>query len=101
MERLTVADVAFEDSFVGDQDLGAAVGEDAADLGEGELRVQRDRDAAGADDGQEPVEAISIVAAVDGDGLARAQGDGTAKKCILGADIGMQFGEAVGAVFVD
>ena len=35
-QRVAVCDVAFEDGFVGDQNLGAAVGQDAAHLGQRE-----------------------------------------------------------------
>ena len=86
IERAAVYDVALEDRFVGDQDLRAAVGKDAAHFAERELRVQRNGDAAGADDGQEPVKAVAVVGAIDRDRLAGAQADGAAKKGIDRAD---------------
>ena len=82
IQGLAVADVAFEDRLVGNQNLGAAVGQNAPHLGERELRIQRNRDAAGADDGQKPVEAFAVVGAINGDRLARAQRDRLAQKRI-------------------
>ena len=92
---------AFEDRSVCDQDLSAAVGEDAAHFGEGELRVQRNRNASGADDGEEPMKALPVVAAIDGDGLARPQTDAVTQKGIHSADFGVQFRETKGPVLAD
>jgi hypothetical protein len=78
-------------AFVGDQNLCAAIGKDAPHLTERKLRIERDCDAAGADDGQEPVEAIAVVGAIDGNRLsAGAQADGMAQESVDPADCRMQ-----------
>ncbi len=81
--------------------LGAAVGQNAPHFGQRELRIQRNRDAAGADDGQKPVEAALIVGAIDGDRLPRAQTHTAAQEGIDRADDRVQFGEMEGPVLVD
>src|SRR5579863_8985910 len=70
IECAAIDDAALEDGLVGDQDFGAAVSEDAAYFSEGELRVERNRDAAGANDGEKPTKAAAVVRSVNGDGLA-------------------------------
>ncbi len=84
IERPAVRDVAFEDRFVGYQDLRAAIGQNAAHFGEREKRVQGNRDASGADDRQKPVKGLPVVAAIDGHRLARFERDRAAEKVIDG-----------------
>ena len=93
IQGLAIPDVALEDRFVGNQNLGAAIGENAAHLGKREHAVQRHRDAAGANDGKKPMEALPIVGAIDGDGLAGRSPIGLAQKRIDGADFSVQFGK--------
>ena len=95
-ECLAVVDGAIEDGAVSHEDVGAAVGEDAADLGEREHGVERNGDAAGADNGEKPMEALRLLRAIDGDGLARLELDGATEKRIHAADFGVQLGEAKG-----
>ena len=65
------------------------------------MRVQRNRDASGADDGQKPMKAVPVVAAIHGNGLAGAQRDCSAEKCINAADIRVQFGQMIRPVVLD
>ncbi len=64
------------------------------------MRVERNRDAARADDRKKPVKAFPSIAAVDGDRLPRAKGDRLAKKSIDRANFAMQVGETKGAALV-
>ena len=100
-KRVAVENIATEDGLVGDQDVGAAVGQDAADLGEREHGVERDGDAAGADDGEEPMEVLGVVGAIDGDGLAGLEVDRAAKKRVEAADLGVQFGQTKRPALLD
>jgi hypothetical protein len=75
--------VRSKDRLVGDQDLRAAIGQDAAHFGEREQRVQRNRDASGADDRQEPMKALPVVGAINGDGLAGTERDRRRRKASM------------------
>ncbi len=97
-QRLAVRDVAFKDCFVGHQYFRAAIGQNAAHFGEGEKRIQWNCDASGADDGQEPMKTLSVIAAIDADELAWTQCDRTAEKGVHGAHVGMQISESIMAV---
>ena len=100
-QRLAIYDVAFKDRSVGHQNFRAAIGQNAAHFGEREQRVQRNRDASGADDGQKPMKTLPVIGAIDGDRLAGTQCDRTAEEGIDGADVGMQIGEMKMAVLAD
>jgi len=52
IERIPLSNIAFEHRFVGDQDIRAAVGQNAAHFSQCQHRVQRNRDAPGANDRQ-------------------------------------------------
>ena len=60
---------------------------------ERELRIQRNSNPAGADDGQEPVEAVVIVRAIDRNRFSGSQADGTAKEAVDLADCRVQIGK--------
>src|SRR5579863_3105900 len=75
-KRLAAADAAVENGFVCDQNLCAAIGKNAAHFDQRELRVEGNRDAAGANNGKEPVKASPIIGAINRYRLARAKRDG-------------------------
>ena len=85
---------------VGNENLCAAIGENPAHFGKGELRIQRNRNASRADNGKKPMEAFPIVAAIDGNRLARAKRDGLTQKSIDGANFCVQIGKMKDAAFV-
>ena len=70
VQCLPAADVARKDCLVRHQDLGAAIGQDPANLGERKKRVQWNGDATGADNRQEPMKALPGITAIDGNRLA-------------------------------
>ena len=90
IQGAAVHDVAIIDRLVNDQNLCAAIGKNTPHLGERELRIQRNGNSASADDGQEPVEAVAIVGAINGNRLARLQADGTAQEGIDPANCRVQ-----------
>ena len=75
IQRLAVCDVALKNSLVGNQNISAAIGQDAAHFGERKKRIQRNRDSTGADDRQEPMKTVPVVGAINGDRLAGAERD--------------------------
>ena len=92
-EGRAIADGAFEDRLVCNENLGAALGQNAAHLGKREQRVQRNRNASGANNGQKPVEALPIVGAIDSNGLAGSKGNRATQKGIESADFSVQIGK--------
>ena len=84
---------ALEDCLVGYYDLRAAGAQNAADLRNREHRVERNCDAACANNSQEPMQASHIVGAINGDKLSWAQLDRPAQKSIDGANVGVQIGQ--------
>jgi hypothetical protein len=100
IKGLAIADGPFKYHSVGNENLCAAIGENPAHFGKGELRIQRNRNASRADNGKKPMEAFPIVAAIDGNRLARAKRDGLTQKSIDGANFCVQIGKMKDAAFV-
>src|ERR1700678_657266 len=70
LKGLAVADVPFKYHPVGDQNICSALSENPAHFDEGELWIQRDRNAPCANDSEKPMETFPIVTAIDGNSLA-------------------------------
>ena len=65
--------------------------------GEREHGVERDGDAAGANDGEKPAKTAAVVGAIDGYGLAGLDCYLAAKEGVFGADFRVQLDELIGA----
>ena|SRR5438552_1785548 len=101
IKRIAFPDRALEDSLVGNQDIRAACGENAAHLDERQKWIQRNGDAASPNDSQKPMKASPVVAAVNRDGLARLKRNRSTQESIDRLDICVQIGKTIMTVIPD
>ena len=101
VQRAAVHDTAFKYAFINNQNLCAAIAKYAPHLTERKLRIERDCNTAGANDAEEPVEAIAVVRAINGNRLSGAQADGMAQESVDPANCRMQVRKIKWPIFAD